>query len=349
MPASLPVGGTAQLTATARLSNGTTQDCTNSATWESSDGTIARVSATGLVTTVAAGEAEIRATYQGTWASVRVKVERPFGSGSLEIHYLDVGQGDAAILMTPSGETVMFDDGPGNCGTVTGTLGQMGATKIDYHIASHYHADHIACAPQVFAAFPLRVGLDRGGSYSSGAFGSYLAAVVNARQPAVPGSTLTLDGGAVTIQIVAIGSGSDENDRSIVAVVHFGEFDAEFGGDLTDAAEPSIASMMPRVEAYKVHHHGSASATSTTWLSAIMPKVAIISVGNGNPYHHPTQSALDRLHHASVKTYWTELGSGATPQAAWDVVAGTVTVEVPTGGTRFTVRWNGGADTYMSW
>jgi beta-lactamase superfamily II metal-dependent hydrolase len=278
------------------------------------------------------------------------------GSGAtapLQIHYLDVGQGDAAIMLTPGGQTVMFDDGPGNCTALVAALRQLNVTKLDYHIASHYHSDHIGCAQPVFSAFPLSIGLDRGGSYTTATYTSYASAVGGARQTATIGSSITLDqatGSPVRIDIVAMDSGlSDENDRSVVAVVHFGGFDAEFGGDLTDGVEGAVAPRMSRVEVYKVHHHGSATATSTAWLSAIMPKIGIVSVGNGNSYHHPTQSALDRLHNAGVKTYWTEAGSGATPNTAWDVVAGTVTIEVQAGAGQFTVRWNGGSETYTIW
>jgi beta-lactamase superfamily II metal-dependent hydrolase len=154
----------------------------------------------------------------------------------------------------------------------------------------------------------------------------------------------------VSIDIVALDAGvADENDRSVVAVVHFGGFDAEFGGDLAQSGEGAVAPRMSQVEVYKVHHHGSAGATSATWLSATSPKIGIVSVANGNSYGHPTQAALDRLHDAGVKTYWTETGSGATPKARWDVVAGTVTIEVHAASTQFAVRWNSGSDTYTIW
>jgi beta-lactamase superfamily II metal-dependent hydrolase len=76
------------------------------------------------------------------------------GNGKLQIHYMDVGQGDGAVLISPLGEVVLFDDGVLNqCGKPIGYLQSLGITKIDYHIASHYHADHIGCAPQVLALF----------------------------------------------------------------------------------------------------------------------------------------------------------------------------------------------------
>src|SRR5512139_4210340 len=75
-------------------------------------------------------------------------------NGKLQIHYIDVGQGDAAVLISPNGETVLFDDGVAKyCDMPVSYLQQLGVTKIDYHIASHYHDDHIGCASEVMRAF----------------------------------------------------------------------------------------------------------------------------------------------------------------------------------------------------
>ena len=78
---------------------------------------------------------------------------------------------------------------------------------------------------------------------------------------------------------------------------------------------------MGPVEVYKVHHHGSAYGSYDDWLNATRPKVGIVSCGTGNGYGHPTAPALTRLHTHGVRTYWTELGSGASPNPTWDKVA----------------------------
>jgi beta-lactamase superfamily II metal-dependent hydrolase len=348
------VGQSIQLTATALLSNGSTQNCTASATWSSTDTSVARVSSTGLVSGVAEGTVEIRATCQGVQGAATVRIDPVVSAGRpLEIHYLDVGQGDAAILIAPNGESVMFDNGPSNCGQVVAYLRQQGLTKLDYHIASHYHADHIGCSTAVFSALPPTIGLDRGGSYTTATYANYVTAVSRARQTAVPGSVITLDqasGMPVTIQIVAVDSGiSDENDRSIVAVVHYAGFDAEFGGDITDSVEGAVASRVGRVEAYKVHHHGSQYSSSTGWLAATSPRIGVISVGNGNSYGHPARDCLDRLHSFGVQTFWTEAGAGVAPDARWDVVSGTAVIEMYAGSGTFSLRWGSGSETFALW
>ena len=87
-------------------------------------------------------------------------------NGALQIHYMDVGQGDGAVLISPLGQVVLFDNGVLNqCAKPVGYLQALGVTKIDYHVASHYHSDHIGCTGQVLSAFPLQqFAYDRGGT-----------------------------------------------------------------------------------------------------------------------------------------------------------------------------------------
>jgi beta-lactamase superfamily II metal-dependent hydrolase len=288
------------------------------------------------------------------------------GNGKLQIHFMDVGQGDGAVLISPKGEVVLFDDGVlNNCDKPIAYLQQLGVTAIDYHITSHYHADHIGCAAQVLQQFPLRkLAYDRGQSYASSSFTSYIATVTDAkRRTAVAGTEFALDSGSsqVTIRFVALnGNGvvtNNENDLSLVSVVEFGGFRAEFGGDLSgektgnyEDIETDVAPKVGRIDVYKVHHHCSSHSSNEAWLGVIKPRIGIISAGDGNTYGHPAQDCLDRLHAAGIKTYWTEHGNGGTPTAPYDVVAGSVFVEVAPGASTYRVTTtDGNADTYPIW
>ena len=281
------------------------------------------------------------------------------GDGTLQIHFMDVGQGDAAILISPNGETVLFDDGVrGMCDQPLSYLRQIGVDSIDYHIASHYHADHIGCAAEVFQAFPLRHdALDRGDSYGTRTFERYVDAVAMHRQTATNHTEIVLDqdsAAPVHINIVALnGDGAqttNENDLSVVAVVHFEGFAAELGGDLSgfqtgnyQDIETSVAPKVGQIDVYKVHHHGSRYSSNAAWLNTTHPQVAIISTGDGNSYGHPTQECLDRLHEVVRKIYWTETGAGAVPNPTYDSVGGNIVVRVPATGGRFTVACGGGS------
>lgn len=297
-------------------------------------------------------------------------VSTAFGqaNGKLQMHFIDVGQGDGAILISPKGETVMFDNGvAGHCDLPVSYLQQLGITKINYHIASHYHADHIGCTSEVFGAFPLQVtAFDRGDSYPGGVYKKYVDAVAAKRKTAIPGQKITLDSATanpVTIEFVALnGNGietTNENDLSLVAVIRFGKFKAEMGGDLSGFdtgdykdIESSVAGKVGQVELYKVHHHCSRYSTNSTWLSVTKPKVGVISASGtiGKNYNHPTEECLERLHKAGVKTYWTEPGGGAEPEPGLDVVGGNIVVEVEPNKDEFKVTYNWSrTDTYAVW
>jgi len=287
------------------------------------------------------------------------------GDGKLQIHFMDVGQGDGAVLISPQGEVVLFDDGvKNNCTKPVSYLQGLGVTKIAYHIASHYHADHIGCAKEVFSKFPLeKAAIDRGGSYNSTTYTDYVTATGTKRRTAVEGETITLDAGTanpVLIRIIALnGNGvstTNENDLSVVAMVKFGNFKAEIGGDLSGFAtnryediETSVAPKIGQVEVYKVHHHCSQYSTNTTWIQTIQPKVAVVSVGDGNDYGHPTRECIEQLHNAGVKLYWTERGAGEPPDSSVDVIAGNVVVQVLAGAPSFTVAHGTVTDTFPLW
>jgi beta-lactamase superfamily II metal-dependent hydrolase len=287
-------------------------------------------------------------------------------NGNLQVHFMNVGQGDGAVLISPLGEVVLFDNGVRNlCDRPVSYLQQLGMTKVDYHIASHYHDDHIGCTKEVLDEFPLqKQAIDRGGSYHTGTYTKYVTKVGSKRKAATDGMTITLDQGSqnpVTIQIVAFnGNGvqtSNENDLSLVAVVRFGNFDVEIGGDLSGYAEgsyedieTSVAPKVGQVEVYKVHHHGSRYSTNDSWLATVRPRIGIISAGAGNKHNHPTQECMERLHQGGIRTYWTEIGNGTDPEPGLDVVGGNIIVEVVPGAQNFTVTHSGAVvHTYPMW
>jgi beta-lactamase superfamily II metal-dependent hydrolase len=279
----------------------------------------------------------------------------------LQIHYMDVWQGDGAVLISPGGKVVLFDDGvKGHCDRPLAYLEALGITQIDYHVASHYHQDHIGCAGEVLGQYPLSTtAYDRGSTYPGDPFKAYRTAVGSKRKTANVGDKFVLDEGTahpVTVTFVALGGNAvptdNENDLSLVAVVEFDGFRTEFGGDLSgektsnyEDIETSVAALVGPIDVYKVHHHCSSYSTNEHWLETTKPTVAIISTGNGNTYGHPAEDCLARLHDTSIKRiYWTETGKGKDPEPPIDVIAGNVVVKVDQGTGQFTVSFNGGQE-----
>jgi beta-lactamase superfamily II metal-dependent hydrolase len=284
------------------------------------------------------------------------------GDGTLQLHFMDVGQGDGAVLISPQGETVLFDDGVrGNCDGPLLYLRQLHIDHIDYHFASHYHADHIGCAGEVLHEFPLTGrAFDRGGSYESKTYGAYVEAVGAHRETATAHTVIVLDSTSaspVAIDVVALNgdtvSTTNENDLSLVAVVHYAEFAAEFGGDLSgmksenyEDIESDVAPKVGPLDVYKVHHHGSRYSSNDAWLHLTHPQVAVLSEGSDNRYGHPTAECLQRLHRVVRRVYWTEAGAGVAPDPAFDVVGGNIVVHVFGDRCMFTVTCAATADTF---
>jgi beta-lactamase superfamily II metal-dependent hydrolase len=287
------------------------------------------------------------------------------GNGKLQVHHIDVGQGDAILIITPQGQLAIVDDAAYNdCAPFVDYVTGLGITDFDYNFASHYHADHIGCLDDLInAGVVLNItGYDRGYSYSSATYTNYVNALGSKRHTITKNETITLDAGSanpVTVKCVDLNGagvypvgGSDENSKSVVLKVSYGAFDEVMGGDLTGGSgndvETTVGPAVGDVEVYKVHHHGAATSTNDNWLTATTPEVGVICVGN-NSYGHPTADALTRLHNHNVKTYWTETGSGASPVQGWDKVGGTIIIQADPGdGAAYTVSGNGFTDTYYS-
>lgn len=295
-------------------------------------------------------------------------------NGKLQIHFINVGQGDGALVISPLGETVLIDNGVrNNCDLPLSYLDQLGVKTIDYQIISHYHDDHFGCTTEVLGKFPLQMtSFDRGTVKppTTAIYAAYVRQVGAKRRTAAPGVTFRLDANTPTPVVIAFRtvdgktSGgpavevNNENDRSLVAVLQFGPFDAVFGGDLSGAhtssyrdVETAAAAAIGQVEVYKVNHHGSEFSSNATWLAGIKPMVAVISAGENSKHGHPTVAAMQRLHDAGARTYWTTSGKGvAKPQVGTDAVGDNIIVEVAPGGAAFTVTYSGNkTDTYHTW
>jgi hypothetical protein len=146
---------------------------------------------------------------------------------------------------------------------------------------------------------------------------------------------------------------------SLVAVIRFGQFDVEMGGDLSGFntgnykdIETGIAGKVNQVEVYKVHHHCSSYSSNDAWLTTIKPKIGIISASSkiGRNYNHPTEECVERLHKAGILTYWTEQGTGAKAVPGYDIVGKNIIVEAEANKDEFTVKYSGSrTDTYPLW
>ena len=232
-------------------------------------------------------------------------------AGTLTVTWLDVGQGDAAVIQC-SGQSMLIDGGkPEKSSYIYAWLQQHGLSYLDVIVATHVDADHIGglsgalnYASVGTAYCPETTGTTE--TFQS--FVKYLAQ--RGKQITVPTAGETFALGGAQIQILGpLHRAEDSNDNSIVLKVSFGATSFLFTGDAERAEEQDLLNSGVNLQStvLKVGHHGSDTSTSYPFLRAVAPQYAVISVGAGNSYGHPTEAVLSRLRDAGVTTFRTDM------------------------------------------
>ncbi|HEY0351792.1 MAG TPA: DNA internalization-related competence protein ComEC/Rec2, partial [Gemmatimonadales bacterium] len=239
------------------------------------------------------------------------------GSG-LALHFLDVGQGDGALLRTPAGHWVLVDAGPrgehNDAGrrVVVPFLVSHGASELAVAFVSHAHADHLGGVPAVLARFRAGLVVEPGEQVPDPLYYEFLdelAAEGIAWHRGQRGEHFILDSVGFTLlhpDSRWTGWGEDLTEDSLVLLVEYGAFQALFAGDAGFPAEAEMRRWTRRVDLLKVGHHGSRGSTADEWLDSLQPRAAIISVGQYNKYGHPSAQTLDRLLRHRVAVWRTD-------------------------------------------
>lgn len=232
-------------------------------------------------------------------------------AGTLTVTWLDVGQGDAAVIQC-GGQSMLIDGGkPEKSSYIYAWLQQHSLSYLDVIVATHVDADHIGglsgalnYASVGTAYCPETTGTTE--TFQS--FVKYLAQ--RGKQITVPTAGETFALGGAQIQILGpLHRAEDSNDNSIVLKVSFGATSFLFTGDAERAEEQDLLNSGVNLlsTVLKVGHHGSDTSTSYPFLRAVAPQYAVISVGAGNSYGHPTEAVLSRLRDAGVTTFRTDM------------------------------------------
>ena len=238
----------------------------------------------------------------------------------LAVHFLDVGQGDAALLRTPAGRWVVVDGGPrtperdAGRRVVVPFLRHAGAGggAVAVVVATHGDADHLGGVPAVLEAFPPALVLEPGEPLGRPLYLEFLSAVEAsgaAWHAARAGDRFTLDG--VTLEVLSPDSAwmatpVPVNEHGVVLRVSFGDTHLLFQADAGLPVEGRLAGRVGPVSVLKVGHHGSRTATADAWLDELQPELAVISVGAHNNYGHPTPEVLARLRAHGVRVLRTD-------------------------------------------
>lgn len=223
--------------------------------------------------------------------------------GEIVVHFIDVGQGDAELIMTSDGKTVLIDSGTPESRTVlTGYLKEQGVKKIDYFVLTHPHADHIGGAAAVLDAFDVVNVIMTDAPTTTSTYKKVLQKIDEKDCGVIfteAGKEYSLGEAKITILGPVSDYSDDLNNTSIVLRLTYGRTAFMFTGDAEKKAEQDMLTKFPasyfRADVLKLGHHGSSNSTSDGWFFAVSPEYAVISCGRNNDYGHPHREILSLL------------------------------------------------------
>lgn len=229
----------------------------------------------------------------------------------MEVHFIDVDQGDSTFIELPNGKSMLIDAGETDQGDKVVTyLHKQGYDTIDYVVATHPHSDHIGGIVDVINNFNVNYFYRSPAAAGTDVYNNMIDAVKanKIEESAVMAGDIILDEANLLIEVVAPKEidNDEQNNNSVVIKLTYGDNKFLFTGDAEKAEEDGIWTNI-KCDVLKVGHHGSDSSSSDNFLKKVEPKYAIISCGLGNSYGHPTEKVLNRLYERNIDVYRTDI------------------------------------------
>ena len=243
------------------------------------------------------------------WAAVFTVPE----TGKLQVSFIDVGQGDAILIKSPSNHYIIVDGGP-NPGTTCLALGQalpFWDRKIDLVVLTHQHDDHANGLIEVVQRYNVKQVLYPPDQLNKADSADYLPGSIELRNTiskkdincitASAGQVIDIGGAVIEVlnppESTYNGTDSDVDNNGVVLRISMGKISFLLSADLYWDGELNLVCAHPVLQStvLKVGHHGSKSSTRPYYLSAVNPQVAVISVGAGNRFGHPSEETLEKL------------------------------------------------------
>jgi competence protein ComEC len=249
-------------------------------------------------------------------------------NGELEVHFFDVGQGDATLLLHDEA-AILIDTGPWQSSTLVPLLDARGVDALDLVVITHPHADHIGQFDAVMDAYPVDELWWSGSVTTSQTFERAVTALERsdaAYEEPRAGDRTTI--GPLTIDVVnpPVGVGlSDLHDAGVGMRVTYGDVRFLFTGDAESSTERRMVSdtaSLVDADILQLGHHGSQTSTTPPFLSAVDPVLAVYSASSGNSYGHPHAEVIDRVRAAGIELYGTDVHGSivvTTDGATWSV------------------------------
>jgi beta-lactamase superfamily II metal-dependent hydrolase len=233
-------------------------------------------------------------------------------NGTMQVHYLDVGQGDCILIKASDGTTLLIDGGNNSDGPeIVNYLKSQQVKELAAVIATHPHEDHIGGLDTVIKNFPVKAVYMPNISAATKTFEDFISAVTESgakRIQAKAGVTLDIPGLSGKFLAPNESRYADLNNYSAVLRLTYGKITFLFAGDAEEVSESEMLrnGLEVKGNVLKVGHHGSSYSTSDDFLKAVSPEYGIFSVGKDNVYGHPAASTIEKLSGAGVKFFRTD-------------------------------------------
>ena len=230
---------------------------------------------------------------------------------SFAVHFIDVGQGDATLILC-DGKSMLIDGGDKSASSTVYTyLKKLNLTHLDYVVCTHPDADHVGGLSGALEQAQAGTVFCPVDNYDSKAFQNFKTRVEKQGKKLIkPAADTVFRLGSAAVTVLAPrASYADNNENSIVLRVVYGSTSFLFTGDAEHESETAMcdAGVTLKSTVLKVGHHGSDTSTSIRFLREVMPQYAVISCGKDNKYGHPTEQTLSRLRQAGSTVYRTDL------------------------------------------
>lgn len=239
------------------------------------------------------------------------------GGGELKFYMLDVGQGDAIFVETPSGNQILIDGGPDR--RVLEELGKVMPfydRSLDLVILTHPHLDHAGGLLEVLKNYEVGEFMDGGDSYYLAEYGELKKMIEEKKikyEIAHRGLKISLDRGISLLILTPsrLVKSDNPHDNNVASRLSYGKIDFLLMGDAEKGEELGLVQSNDNLESevLKVGHHGSKTSSNPLFLEKVKPEYALISVGAKNRYGHPAQITLDNLLASGAKIFRTDIDS----------------------------------------
>lgn len=234
--------------------------------------------------------------------------------GSIAVHFLDVGQGDATLILTPDGEAMLIDTGVSEYkDELVSYIQACDITTLSYLVLTHPHADHIGGAVAVLDAFTVKEVVMPDATTTTVTFEKVLNAIdKEGCKMTVPEPEDTLSLG--TCRLTVLGPVKDYpkdlNAMSLVLRLDYGSTSFLFTGDAESQSEEDMlnrfSSSVFKADVLKLGHHGSATSSSSDFIDAVSPSYAVASCGKDNEYGHPHREVIADMEERGIALYRTD-------------------------------------------